>query len=323
MGFDEDNARCYRVFDPTSGTVRKSVHVTFDEELLPGRQRAVTDEEDYDLGRFTRQEQQAPGVPHEKQQAPGAPLGQQALGAPLQTPGASLEQQALGAPQTQQHGMQLPHVGAQGAQVGAQGAQPGQVGAQGAQWDPGGRPRREIRSRMCLDPSCIEQGPHLAHLCVTRSEHALVAVAEVEVLGDPVTYAEAMRSPEAQRWDEAMLKEMGSLMGAGTWTLCTLPPGAKVIGVRWVNKTKRDEMGTSRASKARLVAQGYRQVPGVDCGETFAPVARLSSLRLVLALAAKTDWDVDQMDVETAFLNAPVQGEVYVKQPPGHEVAGA
>ena len=132
------------------------MHVTFDEELLPGRQRAVTDEEDYDLEQFTRQEQQAPGVPHEKQQA---------LGAPLQTPGASLEQQALGAPQTQphgmqlptqQHGMQLPHVGAQGAQVGhvgTQGAQQGQVGAQGAQWDPGGRPRREIRSRMCLDPS--------------------------------------------------------------------------------------------------------------------------------------------------------------------------
>jgi hypothetical protein len=146
-------------------------------------------------------------------------------------------------------------------------------------------------------------------------------VAEVEVLGDPVTYAEAMRSPEAQRWEEAMLKEMGSLVGAGTWTLCTLPPGAKVIGVRWVYKTKRDEMGNVTCFKARLV-RSPRQVPGVDCGETFAPVARLSSLRLVLALAAKMDWDIDQMDVETAFLNAPVQGEVYVKQPPGHEVRG-
>eukprot|EP00952_Eustigmatos_sp_NYUAD-ZCMA_P012773 51124-Eustigmatos_ZCMA.PRE.1 len=81
-------------------------------------------------------------------------------------------------------------------------------------------------------------------------------------------------------------------------------------------------LGAIARYKARLVAQGYHQVPGRDCGETFAPVHKLQSLRIVLALAATMDWHVEQMDVETAFLNARVRGDVYVKQPQGYERRG-
>jgi len=146
--------------------------------------------------------------------------------------------------------------------------------------------------------------------------------AAAEVMGDPASYDEAMQSSQAALWKQAADEEFQSLKSAGTWTLCERPRGANVIGVKWVFKTKRNELGEVSRYKARLVAQGYNQVPGRDCGETFAPVHKLSSLRAVLALAAAKDWHLEQMDVETAFLNAPVRGDVYVKQPQGYERRG-
>ena len=90
-----------------------------------------------------------------------------------------------------------------------------------------------------------------------------------------------------------------------------------MIGTKWIFKNKYDEHGTVIRNKSRLVAQGYTQVEGVDFDETFAPVARLESIRILLAIASHLNFKLYQMDVKSAFLNGMLQEEVYVKQPKG------
>ena len=120
-----------------------------------------------------------------------------------------------------------------------------------------------------------------------------------------------------------MDEEFGALDSNGTWTLCEKPSGANAIGSRWVYKTKMNELGQVVRYKARFVAQGFSQVPGQDYSDTYAPVAKHSSLRAILAIAAVKDWELHQMDVDTAFLQSPVDEEIYVRQPQGYEKHGA
>ena len=92
-----------------------------------------------------------------------------------------------------------------------------------------------------------------------------------------------------------------------------------VTGTKWIFKNKQDENGIVVRNKARLVAQGYSQVEGIDFGGTYAPVARLESIRILLSYAAHHNFKLQQMDVESAFLYGPLNELVYVKQPPGFE----
>jgi hypothetical protein len=92
-----------------------------------------------------------------------------------------------------------------------------------------------------------------------------------------------------------------------------------VIGTKWVFKKKQGEDGEIVRNKARLVAQGFSQVKGLDFGETFALVARLEAIRILLAFVASKVFKLHQMDVKSAFLNGVIQEEVYVRQPPGFE----
>jgi hypothetical protein len=121
---------------------------------------------------------------------------------------------------------------------------------------------------------------------------------------------------------KAMKEEMDSIVGNNTWKLCELPRGHKPIGLKWVYKLKRDSSGAVVKHKARLVAKGYVQKQGVDYKEVFAPVARLDTVRLLLALAAQQGWEVHHMDVKSAFLNGELEEEVYVAQPTGFVVEG-
>jgi hypothetical protein len=98
-----------------------------------------------------------------------------------------------------------------------------------------------------------------------------------------------------------------------------LRPKQNVVGTKWVFRNKQDEHGVVTRNKARLVAKGYAQVVGLDFKETFAPVARLESIRILLAYAAHHSFRLFQMDVKSAFLNGPIKEEVYVEQPPGFE----
>ena len=145
---------------------------------------------------------------------------------------------------------------------------------------------------------------------------ALLANATAE-FHDPATFREAMASDFADKWHEACKYEMDALAKNGTWTLVDLLPGHKAIKSKWVFKRKAD--GRFRA---RLVAKGFTQIQGIDYDETFSPVARFESLRLLLALAALEDWEIHQMDVKSAFLNSLLDEEIYMEQPEGFVVPG-
>jgi hypothetical protein len=114
--------------------------------------------------------------------------------------------------------------------------------------------------------------------------------------------------------------EIDSIKRNNTWDVVDLLEGKKNIGVKWVYKTKLNADGEVEKYKARLVAEGFSQQPGIDYNETFAPVARIETVRMVLAIAAQNKWVMHQMDVKSTFLNGCLEEEVYVKQPPGYEI---
>jgi hypothetical protein len=96
-------------------------------------------------------------------------------------------------------------------------------------------------------------------------------------------------------------------------------PNQNIAGTKWVFHNKQDEHGVVTRNRARLVAKGYSQVEGLDFGETYAPVARLESIRILLAYATYHGFKIYQMDVKSAFLNGPIKEEVYAEQPPDFE----
>jgi hypothetical protein len=126
-----------------------------------------------------------------------------------------------------------------------------------------------------------------------------------------------MESENVTDWMDACAYEIDALAKNGTWDLVDLPPGRKAVKSKWVFKLKAD--GRYRA---RLVAKGFTQIPGIDFDETFSPVARFESLRLLLALAALEDWEIHQLDVKSAFLNGVLDEEIYMEQPQGFIVEG-
>ena len=144
-----------------------------------------------------------------------------------------------------------------------------------------------------------------------------VLMAAAHVGQDPTTYAEAMHSASSEEWAQACAYEIDALDKNKTWDLVELPPGCKAVKCKWVFKLKSD--GRYRA---HLVVKGFTQIPGIDYDETFSPVARFESLRMLLALAALEDWHIHQMDVKSVFLNGVLEEEIYMEQPIGFIVAG-
>lgn len=116
--------------------------------------------------------------------------------------------------------------------------------------------------------------------------------------------------------------EIEAIKRNDTWELTELPEGGKKIGVKWVYKTKFNENGEVDKHKARLVVKGYSQQHGVDYTEVFAPVARMETIRLVVALAAQKGWAIYQLDVKSAFLYGELNEEVFVEQPLGYVKKG-
>jgi hypothetical protein len=116
----------------------------------------------------------------------------------------------------------------------------------------------------------------------------------------------------------AMQEELNNFKRNEVWSLVPCPK-QNIVGTKWVFRNKQDKHGVVTRNKARLVAKGYAQVVGLDFEGTFAPVARLESIRILLAHAAHHSFKLFQMDVKSAFLNGPIKEEVYVEQPPGFE----
>jgi hypothetical protein len=131
----------------------------------------------------------------------------------------------------------------------------------------------------------------------------------------PTSVDEALND---SRWIQAMKEEMEALLKNKTWTLVSLPEGQKTVGCKWVFSIKYKADGSVERYKARLVAKGYTQTYGIDYQETFSPVAKLSTVRVLLSLAANLDWPLHQFDVKNAFLHGDLEEEIYMDVPPGY-----
>ena len=159
-------------------------------------------------------------------------------------------------------------------------------------------------SSTSIPPSCLRD-----YVCMVTSTSI------------PLSYNQAMASPNADEWKQAMDDEIGSLIENETYELVPLPKGKKTVGGRWVYNVK-DGPDDSEVFKARFVAKGFTQIHGMDYFETFSPTVKMTSIRAFMQIAAEFDLSISQMDVKTAFLNAPIDCEIYVQQPKGYEKPG-
>lgn len=136
---------------------------------------------------------------------------------------------------------------------------------------------------------------------------------------EPLSFEQAIKSEDRENWKEAMNEEIAALKDNDTWELVQKPENVKIVDNKWVFRLKTDSSGQTTRFKARLVAKGYTQQKDIDYSETFAPVVRYDSIRILLALAAEECLEIAQFDVKTAFLYGDLQEAVYMKQPNGFE----
>ena len=134
---------------------------------------------------------------------------------------------------------------------------------------------------------------------------------------DPPSYAEAIRRSDRNEWIKAMQEELDAIFRNKTWKLVELPRGRKCIGTRWVFRMKKDGHNKVERYKARLVVKGNEEIPGKDFDKTFAPVVRIESVRMLLAIAALFGLEIIHIDCKNAFLNGLSDIEIYVSQPEG------
>ena len=153
---------------------------------------------------------------------------------------------------------------------------------------------------------------YVSNHCLSESNQSFVN--QLSTVSIPNNVQEALADP---RWKAAMNEEMKSLQENNTWELVDRPPGKKLVGCRWVYTVKYKADGTIERFKARLVAKGYTQTYGIDYTETFAPVAKINTVRVLLSLAANLGWPLQQYDVKNAFLHGELSEEVYMELPPG------
>lgn len=137
----------------------------------------------------------------------------------------------------------------------------------------------------------------------------------------PCTYTQAIFSSESEKWKIAMNDEIDALIENETYEITKLPQNRSVVGGRWVYTVKLGPNDEEK-HKARYVAKGYSQIPNIDYNETFSPTARITSIRTLMQIAVQNNMIVHQMDVKTAYLNAPIDCEIYIDQPEGYEVYG-
>jgi hypothetical protein len=163
--------------------------------------------------------------------------------------------------------------------------------------------------------------PTCTHLMVTRAQTGNLKTKQVQSFNvlsvatiEPKSYTQATKIPY---WRDAMTDEYNTLLSNGTW--CLVPPSSSqnMVGCRWVFKQKKNANGAVERYKACLVAKGYHQRPGVDFADTFSPVVRPTTIRLLLSIAVGQRWPICQIGISNAFLHGKLDADVFMSQPPG------
>ena len=152
--------------------------------------------------------------------------------------------------------------------------------------------------------------------------YAMAAGVDTDGL-DPSTVNEARSQADWSQWQDAINAELKSLEGTRTWDIVKRPNGMNIVGCKWVFKIKRNASREIEKYKARLVAKGYSQIQGVNYDKTYAPVARLASLCMVLAIATRNSWDIEVFNFHSTFLNGKLgDGEdIYMELPEGYTMS--
>lgn len=169
------------------------------------------------------------------------------------------------------------------------------------------------------DLNTVPHGHYLRSTMKATQAFTTKAELHTESVSDaPKNFAEAMQSPDADKWMAAMQAELDSLVSHDVWTTtCPMPDDMRALPVKWVYKVKSDARGMPERYKARLVAKGYEQEYGINYSELFSPTSRHSTLRTYLAHVAQNKLYLHSMDVVTAFLQGALAEEVYIEPPPG------
>ena len=154
----------------------------------------------------------------------------------------------------------------------------------------------------------------LTHL----SQDFVTSLLSVLQVPEPYTYSQAKNSP---KWMEAMNKELEALEANDTWSLTTLPPNKKALTSKWVYKIKFMPDGSTERYKTRFVISGFKQVKDKDYKHTFSPVAKLTTVRILIALATAKGWPLHQLDINNAFLHGFIDKEVYMHPPEDYVIA--
>ncbi|GAU29493.1 hypothetical protein TSUD_360380 [Trifolium subterraneum] len=176
--------------------------------------------------------------------------------------------------------------------------------------------------------STIHDSPSSADITSSSSKYPLSAfltyqhlslahthfIMNLSTISEPTSYEEALKN---ENWTSAIKAELSALMNTNTWILAPLPAHKKAIGCKWVFKLKLHADGSVERYKARLVAKGFTQTEGLDYLDTFSPVVKMTTIRVLMVVAASQNWPLYQLDVNTAFLHGDLNEEVYMKPPPG------
>ena len=149
-----------------------------------------------------------------------------------------------------------------------------------------------------------------------------MATAAQAMAGDPANIAKAKHLEDWPEWDKSIQCELDQHEKMRTWELVEPPEGVNIVGSHFVFHYKHDADGHIASRKAQLVAQGFTQVEGIDYQETFSPTVKLSAIHVIIAIAARNDWELEQTDIDGAYLNMTLSETIYMRQPKGYGAPG-
>ena len=153
---------------------------------------------------------------------------------------------------------------------------------------------------------------------VRYAESAFIVLAKDE----PNSYKDAMNSPDAAEWRPACEAKYDILMGYHTWKLIKKLPSGNIVRCWWTFRVKRDNLGAVNKFKARLIAQGFSQVKGLDYSETFSPIIKFTTIRLMIALACRYNLELHHINIKGTYLNGKLEDDIYMCQPEGFTAKG-